>query len=167
MPVERCIDHIVAGCSRFVGRRLVLARDVLNLEPSINLPPRAGQPGEHPEGRNFGSVAKSLDPRANGVGYQLAAPIDAQGPSELHVALEFEAVIFRLALAIFVDWQTVLDLAGRRLKNEVGIAAVIDASLEVNRPCCPVDAELGAVASFKLEAGIANEELLAPAMRTE
>src|SRR5262249_27105410 len=79
---------------------------------------------------------------------------------------DLEAVIFRLALAIFIDREPVLDRPGRRLKDEVGEAAVVKAALDVDWPRRAMDAELDAVALLQLEIGIANQELLAAAMRT-
>src|SRR5690348_17187085 len=103
----------------------MLCADLLDLDAAIYLPARAGQAAEDSEGRDLRRIAEPVDPRPDRVGDQLSAPVDAQRLSELHVAFDLEAVIFRFGLAVLVHGEIiVLDLAGGRLEDEIGIAAV-------------------------------------------
>src|SRR5438067_12903841 len=146
----------------------MLGAHALCLDPAGQLPARSGEAGEGAERRDFGRIAEPLDLRAHRIGGQLAAPVDAECLAELDLTLQLEAVIVRLALAISINRQVVvLDLAGRRLEDEVGEAVVIDAALDVHRAGRALDVELEAVAFLELEIGIADQELLAAAVWTE
>src|SRR5580765_5483449 len=107
MPVERGIDHRIARGLSLVRRILVLRAHPLDLDPSVDLAACARQAREDAEWWDLGSVAEAVDLRADCIRHQLSAPINTEPLAELGVAFDLEAVIFGLALAVFVDGQIV------------------------------------------------------------
>ena len=147
----------------------MLSGDLLDLEASVDLPARAGNRAENPERRDLRRGPEIADLGTDSVGDDLRAPIYAERFAQPRIRLRFEAVISRLALAVFVDRKSAFGVGpvGGRLIDEVAETAVIKAALEVQGPRGAMDAELDARAALRVEVGIADQELLAAAMRAE
>src|SRR5205085_1891487 len=93
MPIERRIDHRVAGRRGLVWRSIALTRHSLDLDAAVDLAARAGEAGKHSERRDFGRIAEALDLRPHRVGDQFATPLDAERLAELDIAFGLEAII--------------------------------------------------------------------------
>ena len=161
MPVERRVDESVAGRRRLVRRGAVLRRNVLDLDPAVDLATGAGQARENPQRRDLRRRPVILDRRPNCVGGQFAAPGDAA-----RLCRTWRRARPRNRNSRPCPGESVYSgrpsriIAGRRLVDEIAVAAVIDAALDVDRPCGVVQAQLAAIASLDAERRVADQKLL-------
>ena len=109
MPVERRVDESVARRRSFVRRGAVLRRNVLDLDPAVDLATGAGQACENAQRRDLRRRPVILDRRPNRIGGQFAAPGDAARRAEPGVRIDLETVVVCLALEKAIFGQAVAD----------------------------------------------------------
>src|SRR5829696_8248848 len=166
MPIQRGIDHRIAGGVGFHGRGAIVRERPLQLQPAVELPTLARKRRNNTERRHERSRAEILHRGTDRIGLKLASPIDAQRLTEFRLKLRFEAVEVGLARAILEYGQVILGRSGRRLENEVAEMAVVEVAGELDRPARAANTGFDPGASLRIECRVTNLERLAGRVRT-